>query len=85
MQLRDFATAVRLPANMDLFLVGSLEPAEVQSLVEEHFGEYQVRKPRSHSVASQSMKPIITQAAFVPRLKLARNDGVSPAKMRQTT
>ena len=40
MQLRDFATAVRLPANMDLFLVGSLEPAEVQRLVEEHFGRF---------------------------------------------
>ncbi len=26
----------------------------------------QGRKPRIHSVASQSMKPIITQAAFVP-------------------
>ena len=40
MQLRDFATAVRLPANMDLFLVGSLEPADVESLVEEHFGRF---------------------------------------------
>ena len=25
-QLRDFAASVRLPANMDLFLVGSIDP-----------------------------------------------------------
>ena len=40
MQLRDFATAVRLPANMDLFLVGSVEPADVEGLVKRHFGRF---------------------------------------------
>ena len=39
-QLRDFAAAVRLPANMDLFLVGSIEPGAVEKLVQEHFGKY---------------------------------------------
>ena len=39
-QLRDFAASVRLPANMDLFLVGSIEPGAVEKLVQEHFGKY---------------------------------------------
>lgn len=39
-QLRDFAAAVRLPANMDLFLVGSVEPADVERLVQQHFGRF---------------------------------------------
>jgi predicted Zn-dependent peptidase len=39
-QLRDFAAAVRLPANMDLFLVGALEPADLESLVAQHFGRF---------------------------------------------
>ena len=39
-QLRDFANSVRLPANMDLFLVGSIEPGAVEKLVNEHFGKY---------------------------------------------
>ncbi|MEI9902388.1 MAG: insulinase family protein [Hyphomicrobium sp.] len=39
-QLRDFAAAVRRPANMDLFLVGSLEPEDVAKLVDEHFGRF---------------------------------------------
>lgn len=39
-ELRDFANAVRLPANMDLFLVGSIEPDAVAKLVTEHFGRF---------------------------------------------
>jgi predicted Zn-dependent peptidase len=39
-QLRNFAAATRLPANMDLFLVGSVAPGAVERLVEEHFGKY---------------------------------------------
>ena len=39
-QLRDFAATVRLPANMDLFLVGAIEPGAVEKLVQEHFGRY---------------------------------------------
>jgi len=39
-QLRDFAAAVRLPANMDLFLVGSIDQGAVAKLVQEHFGKY---------------------------------------------
>jgi len=38
--LRDFAAATRLPANMDLFLVGSIDPGAVEKLVQEHFGKY---------------------------------------------
>jgi predicted Zn-dependent peptidase len=39
-QLRDFARSVRLPANMDLFLVGSVEPDAVGKLINEHFGRF---------------------------------------------
>lgn len=39
-QLRDFAASVRLPGNMDLFLVGSIDPGAVEKLVQEHFGKY---------------------------------------------
>ena len=39
-QLRDFAASVRLPANMDLFLVGSIDPGAVEKLLQEHFGKY---------------------------------------------
>ncbi len=39
-QLRDFAASVRLPANMDIFLVGSIDPGTAEKLVQEHFGKY---------------------------------------------
>jgi predicted Zn-dependent peptidase len=39
-QLREFAASVRLPANMDLFLVGSIEQGAVEKLVQAHFGKY---------------------------------------------
>jgi len=39
-QLRDFAAAVRLPANMDFFLVGAVDPGAAEKLVQEHFGKY---------------------------------------------
>ena len=39
-ELRDFSSSVRLPANMDLFLVGSVEPDAVAKLTNEHFGRY---------------------------------------------
>ena len=39
-ELHEFAATVRLPANMDLFLVGAVEPAAVEDLVKEHFGGY---------------------------------------------
>lgn len=37
-ELRDFAQKIRLPANMNLFLVGALEPTAVNGLVQKHFG-----------------------------------------------
>ncbi|MDQ8700623.1 insulinase family protein [Hyphomicrobium sp. LHD-15] len=39
-ELRTFAAALRLPANMDLFLVGSVELGDVERLVQTHFGKY---------------------------------------------
>ncbi len=39
-ELRRFAFALRLPANMDLFLVGSVELADAERLVQQHFGRY---------------------------------------------
>jgi predicted Zn-dependent peptidase len=39
-QLREFAAAVRLPANMDLFLVGSIDAGAVAKLAQQEFGKY---------------------------------------------
>jgi predicted Zn-dependent peptidase len=39
-ELRDFASTIRLPANMDLFLVGSIDPGAVEKLANEHFGRF---------------------------------------------
>jgi predicted Zn-dependent peptidase len=39
-ELRDFAATIRLPANMDLFLVGSIDPGAVEKLANEHFGKF---------------------------------------------
>ncbi len=37
-KLQEFAQKVRLPANMNLFLVGSVEPKAVEDSVQKHFG-----------------------------------------------
>ena len=39
-ELQAFAANVRLPANIDLFLVGTVEPTAVRVLVTEHIGRY---------------------------------------------
>ncbi len=39
-QMRDFANKVRLPANMDLFIVGAFDPPTLEKLVKESFGRY---------------------------------------------
>jgi predicted Zn-dependent peptidase len=39
-QLRAFADTVRLPANMDLFIVGAVDPQAVRDLVEKNFGRF---------------------------------------------
>jgi predicted Zn-dependent peptidase len=38
-RLRDYAASLRLPANMDLFMVGQFEPDEVGRLIDQHFGK----------------------------------------------
>lgn len=40
-ELRRYADLIRLPANMDLFLVGSAEPSRMCDLANQHFGCYQ--------------------------------------------
>jgi len=39
-ELRAYARTIRLPANMDLFLVGGFDPALARSTVEDCFGRY---------------------------------------------
>jgi predicted Zn-dependent peptidase len=39
-ELREYASTIKLPANMDLFLVGATRSDQVQHLVNEHFGRY---------------------------------------------
>ena len=57
-QLRDFAATVRLPANMDLFLVGSIDPGAVEKLVNEHFGRF----PFAEGARLQIPQVAVTQA-----------------------
>ena len=38
-ELRRYADMIRLPANMDLFLVGNVEPRQMCDLANEHFGK----------------------------------------------
>lgn len=39
-ELRRYATTIRLPANMDLFIVGHIEPEQVAQSIEQSFGRY---------------------------------------------
>jgi predicted Zn-dependent peptidase len=39
-ELQAFAAKTRLPANMDLFVVGGVEPRALQDQVERHFGKF---------------------------------------------
>lgn len=39
-ELRRYAASIRLPANMDLFLVGEFDPQAVERGVREHFGAF---------------------------------------------
>ena len=35
-----YASTIRLPANMDLFIVGQFDPEQVVPVIEQHFGKY---------------------------------------------
>jgi len=39
-RLREYASLIRLPANMDLFLVGDVEPSRMCALAGQHFGRF---------------------------------------------
>jgi len=39
-ELCGYASTIRLPANMDLFIVGHFAPDQVAQLIEQHFGKY---------------------------------------------
>ena len=83
-ELRDFAATTRLPANMDLFLVGSIEPGSVEKLVQEHFGRYAFAEgPRleiPHVDVTRAYKGLVEASHELQRpmsdLRLAWNTGV---------
>jgi predicted Zn-dependent peptidase len=83
-ELRDFAAAVRLPANMDLFLVGAIEPGAVEKLVQEHFGKYAFAEgPRleiPHVAVTRAYKGLTEASHELQRpmtdLRIAWNTGV---------
>jgi predicted Zn-dependent peptidase len=83
-QLRDFAAATRLPANMDLFLVGTMEPGAVEKSVQEHFGRYAFAEgPRleiPHVDVTRTYKGLTEASHELQRpmsdLRLAWNTGV---------
>lgn len=39
-EMREFGRRTRLPANMDLFIVGGIDPAELRRQVDKHFGGF---------------------------------------------
>jgi len=39
-ELLRYASTIRLPANMDLFIVGQFDPEQVVPVIEQHFGKY---------------------------------------------
>lgn len=39
-ELSDYSQTIKLPSNMDLFLVGEIEANQIQMLAAEHFGRY---------------------------------------------
>lgn len=83
-ELRHYASTIKLPANMDLFLIGAVEPKAVRTLVREHFGKYafaqgpllaipDVGVTRTHhamAARSHELKQPLSQ------LKMAWNTGV---------
>ncbi len=83
-ELRDFANSVRLPGNMDLFLVGSIEPDVVAKLVNEHFGRFAAAEgPRlaiPHVAVTRAYRSLTETSYELQRpmsdLKLAWNTGV---------
>ena len=84
-QLRDFAGTIRLPANMDLFLVGSIDPGAVEKLAKEHFGRFAFAQgPRLQipQVAVTRAYKGLTGASYelqrpMTDLRIAWNTGVS--------
>jgi predicted Zn-dependent peptidase len=86
-ELRDFSSSVRLPANMDLFLVGSVEPDAVAKLTNEHFGRYAFAEgPRleiPHVAVTRAYKGLTEPSYELQRpmsdLKIAWNTGVCVA------
>jgi predicted Zn-dependent peptidase len=83
-ELAAFADKTRLPANMDLFVVGGVDPAELEDLVARHFGTYafaegpRLEVPRVE--VTRAYKPL-TEPSFemqrpMSELRIAWNTGV---------
>lgn len=43
-ELREYASRIRLPGNMDLFVAGDIDAEQLRKLVEQHFGRYAFAK-----------------------------------------
>jgi len=83
--LRQFADTVRLPANMDLFLVGSIDPEDARREVTQHFGRYSYAAGPMLDIPQVSVtrayRPMTEASRQLQRpmsdLKLAWNTGVN--------
>jgi predicted Zn-dependent peptidase len=83
--LRNFANAVRLPANMDLFLVGSVDHQVVEREVRRSFGGYAYASGAMLDIPqvgiTRAYRPLTEASRQLQRpmsdLKLAWNTGVS--------
>ena len=83
-ELRDYSTLIRLPANLDLFVVGDIERVPMEKLVSASFGRYPFAKgpylelpnagpTRAHRALS-GMSPELKQP--LSEVKVAWNTGV---------
>ena len=83
-ELRSYAEGLRLPANMDLFVAGDLDGAELNRLAHEHFGAYPFAKGPLLDVPSgaktRAHKSLTAKSteitAPMSQIKIAWNTGV---------
>lgn len=86
-ELRDYAETIRLPANMDLFLVGKIDPDKIEPVIAEAFGRFSYAEapylsvPRANVTRSHHALTGTSQQLKRPmsEIKFAWNTGVTIA------
>jgi len=65
-KLLDYASLIRLPGNMDLFVVGDVESSRIADLAERHFGKY-----------PSASAPMLVMPPAPPTKKYMKFEGIS--------